>query len=273
MSTVTDAKLTAHQAAREANPVIESAGRVGYAAKGVLYGLMGALAFLAATGNGGKTTDKRGVINTIADQPFGSALLIILGVCLAGYALFKIVMAVMNSEYDKPLKRVGNGVTGLIYGGFAFLAFKAAMGDKKADNSEQKAADVMSMPGGIWIIAALGLIILGVGVMQIVKGGSGKFMDILKKEEMSEDEQRTALISGRIGLISRGIVFVITGGFLLWAAKDHDPNKAGGLDQALQAIASAPYGPLLLAMTGLGLVAFCLFMFVEAKYRKFAPIR
>ncbi len=274
MSTVTDAKDATKNAARGANPLLETASRVGYAAKGVLYGLIGVIAFLAATGvDGGNAMDKRGVIKTIAEQPFGSLLLTVLGVCLAGYAFFKLVMAAFNTEYDKPLKRVGNGITGLIYGGSAFIALKAAMGGKTADNSEEQAADVMSMPAGVWIIGALGLIILGVGLIQIVKGANGKFMDVLKKEEMSEDEQKTALISGRIGLIARGIVFVITGGFLLSAAKDHDSNKAGGLDQALQAIARAPYGPYLLAITGMGLVAYCLFMFVEAKYRKFAPIR
>ncbi len=259
-------------AAQKASPWVETAGRIGYAAKGIIYGIIGILAFVAATSDGGKTTDKKGAINSIAEQPFGEVLLIVLGAGLFCYSLFKLVMATLNPEGDKPLKRIGNGVTGLIYGGVGFAAIKASMGEKSADNTEQQASGLMALPFGVWLLAAIGLIILGTGFLQVYKGWTGKFMESLRTGEMSEKERRTAEISGKIGNISRGVVFVITGGFLLWAAKDHDADKAGGIDQSLQAIASAPYGPILLAATGLGLVAYALFMFVEAKFRKYTPV-
>ena len=273
MTSVAEAKSDAKAAAQKANPWLETACRAGYVAKGAIYGLIGVLAFLAATGNGGKTTDKPGLIRTIAQQPFGEVLLIALGVGLVGYAIFKLAMSTFNPEGDESLKRIGNAATGLIYGGVAFLAFKAAMGEPEQSNPQQKAADVMAMPGGVWLIGALGLIVIGIGAMQIYKGATGKFMEILKTNEMSEDEQKTARISGMIGLISRGLVFLVMGGFLVWAAKDHDPHKAGGLDKAMQAIAHAPFGPLLLAGVGIGLVSFALFQAVEGKYRKYTPVQ
>jgi hypothetical protein len=273
MATVAETKTSAREAVQQANPWIETAGRAGYVAKGAVYGLIGILAFFAATGDGGKTTDKPGLIRTIAQQPFGEVLLIALGVGLLGYALYKLAMAAFNPEKNGALKRIGNAITGIVYGGIAILAFKAVMGQQTQNNNQQKAADAMAMPGGVWVVGALGLIIVGTGIMQIYKGLTGKFMEILKTEEMSEDEKKTARISGLIGLVARGIVFSVMGGFLVWAAKDHDPHKAGGIDKAMQAIAHAPYGPILLAGIGIGLVAFALFQAVEGKYRKYTPVQ
>jgi hypothetical protein len=272
MAIANTVKSKANEAAEKASPWIEIAGRWGYAAKGVLYGLIGVLAFIAATGPGGKTTDNKGAINTLAQQPFGHFILIVLGCALLGYGTFKLAMGIFNPERNKVLKRIGDAVTGVSYIGLCYLAFKAAMGDPSTESNKEKAADIMSKPYGVWVIAFVGVVILGVGLMQIAKGLNGKFMDILRTDQMSEEERNMAKISGRIGMISRGVVFAITGGFLLWAAKDHDPSKAGGLGQSLAAIAQAPYGPILLALVGVGLVAFALFMFVEAKYRRFTPV-
>ena len=50
-------KDVAERASREASPWIERLGRFGYAAKGVVYLVIGVLAVQAALGRGGGTTD------------------------------------------------------------------------------------------------------------------------------------------------------------------------------------------------------------------------
>ncbi|HEY0096819.1 MAG TPA: DUF1206 domain-containing protein, partial [Archangium sp.] len=67
----------------------------------------------------------------------------------------------------------------------------------------------------------------------------------------------------------RGGVFVLIGGFLVQAALTANPRRARGLDGALEALAAQPHGTVLLALAAAGLVAYAVYMAVEARYRRF----
>lgn len=72
----TEIRERAVDVAREARPWIRALARAGYVAKGVPYGTSGLLAAMAALGDGGgRTTDSKGVLREIHEQPFGQALL------------------------------------------------------------------------------------------------------------------------------------------------------------------------------------------------------
>jgi hypothetical protein len=51
----------------------------------------------------------------------------------------------------------------------------------------------------------------------------------------------------------------------------HDPHKAQGLDSALQTLLHQPFGPVLLAIVALGFIAYGIYSFVEARYRRMGP--
>src|SRR4029079_10447068 len=90
------------QRAREgvvaASPWIEGLGRFGYAAKGLVYLIVGWLAVQAALGQGGTTTDQRGALAPIASAPFGASLLVVVAVGLVGYALWKLALGILDTE-------------------------------------------------------------------------------------------------------------------------------------------------------------------------------
>lgn len=86
------------KARQQARPWIENAARCGYAAKGLVYVIIGALALQAALGLGGQATDTEGVLFKIAQQSFGRVTLVVLGLGLSGYALWRLVMAIWDSE-------------------------------------------------------------------------------------------------------------------------------------------------------------------------------
>ena len=88
-----DAKSQLQQARHKASPFIEKFARFGYAAKGVVYVVVGALAAIAAFGQGGQTTGSRGALETISHQPFGQALLGIVALGLIGYGVYEFVKA------------------------------------------------------------------------------------------------------------------------------------------------------------------------------------
>ena len=75
---------------------LELLGRAGLVARGVIYVLIGVLAIMLAVGEGGKTTNQQGALKTAAQRPFGEALLVILTVGLAGYAIWRLVRAAIG---------------------------------------------------------------------------------------------------------------------------------------------------------------------------------
>src|SRR4028118_1471446 len=92
------AKQQAENMARQAKSWIEPLGRFGYAAKGVVYALIGVLAAQAALGRGGETTDSQGALQRIVQAPFGKLLLGIVTVGLVGYAIWRLVQAFEDTE-------------------------------------------------------------------------------------------------------------------------------------------------------------------------------
>ncbi len=262
----------APQTAAHAEPWIEKLARVGYAAKGVIYTLIGVLALVAAAGPGGKTTNQAGAINTIAKQPFGFALLLAVGVGLIGYALWRVIQALWNPEHKKAIKRIGYVASGLAYGGFGYAAIKAGLtGERAQSQSRENAATLMSLPFGQLLLFALGAIFLAVGLGQIVNGFAGNFMKVLETARMSPEERKAARWFGGLGLMARGVLFGLVGWFMFQAAMDRQPSEVGGLERGLQTIAKWPGGPVLLGLMAVGLICYGLYNFVESKYREMTP--
>ena len=71
-----------------------------------------------------------------------------------------------------------------------------------------------------------------------------------------------------VGHVARGAVFAVVGVFLAKAAIEYDPNEAVGIDGALLKVVEASYGTLLLALVAAGLIAYAVYCFVEARYRR-----
>lgn len=64
------------------------------------------------------------------------------------------------------------------------------------------------------------------------------------------------------------VAFGLVGVFLIRAAIDYNPSNAIGLDGALAKIAHASYGPFLLGIVAAGLIAFGVYSFSDARYRR-----
>ena len=80
--------------------------------------------------------------------------------------------------------------------------------------------------------------------------------------------RRWATRIGVVGLLARLVVFGLIGVFAIKAAIQYDPNEAIGLDGALQKLAQQSYGPWLLGLTAAGLLAYAVYCFADARYRK-----
>ncbi|HYG09946.1 MAG TPA: DUF1206 domain-containing protein [Pyrinomonadaceae bacterium] len=279
-SVIEDVKEAADEVAEKVgkHPWVERLARFGYAAKGIVYIVVGALATLAATGMGGETTGTQGAMRSIARQPFGKVMLGIVAFGLIAYVIWRWVQAITDAD-NKGTKakgialRLGYTGSGLVYAGLAYSAGRIVFGaeeDGKLGAAESWTASVMEYPYGNWLVVLGGLGVIGYGLYQCYKGYTAKFRKRLKVGEMSESGVIWATRSGRFGFIARGVVFGIVGGFLIQAALHYNSSEAKGLDGALQLLTRQSHGKWLLGLTALGLVAYGLYMLVEARYRRIA---
>ena len=255
------------------NPWVEPLARFGYAARGVVYAVVGLLAIQAAYGGRGQTTGQEGALQRIAEQ--SKFLLVLMAIGLAGYALWRFVQAVLDPENKgsdpKGLAQRGMMVaSGIVYGGLAITAARLASGGSGGggEGSQGFTANLMTKPFGRWLVVLAGLAVIVAGFHQLKEAYTKKFRERLKLQEMNADEQRMATHTGQLGLAARGIVFLITGWFLVQAGLRFDPSQARGLGGALETLASQPYGPWLLGLVALGLVAYGAYSFLEARYRR-----
>lgn len=268
-------ETTARAALRDPlrNPWVEPLARLGYAARGVVYALVGILAIQTAFGaRGNQRTDTRSALQWVAEQ--STALLWLLALGLFGYALWRIVQGVLDPENKgtdpKGLAvRAGMVASGLIYGSLALAAVRIASGSRDAGGGTQGwTADLMTKPFGRWLVAIAGIAVIASAFVQLRDGWTGKFRKHLKEQEMDANERQLAVKTGKVGLIARGIVFLLSGWFLIRAALQFNPAEARGLGGALETLASQPAGAWLLGLVALGLIAFGAYSILLARYRR-----
>ena len=275
MTSPPEIQNTAHQAKRQVRPWIEGLARAGYAARGIVYIVIGILAFQSAFSAGGQTTGSQGALHTIAGQPFGRILLGVVGVGLLGYALWRWVEAAFDpenkgSDAKGVFQRIGSALSGLAYAGLALTAFRIVVGATGGKTSSQQdwTARLLSQPLGQWLVVLLGLVVIGLGLNAFSKAFTAKFRDKLKTGEMGAVQNTWITRAGRAGYGARGVVWVMIGWFLVQAGRHSNPRETRSLPQALDTLAAQPYGPWLLGAVAAGLVAYGLYALAEARYRK-----
>ena len=265
-------------ARRGAEEVVRSRGfewfaRLGFVSRGVIYGVIGILAVKLALGVGGKTTNQQGALRTIAHQPFGTVLLVLVAAGLAGYALWRLTRAALGhgrEASDSGFDRVAALGSGVVYAALCAVAVSILAGGGSGGSGGTKKATggVLGWPAGQWLVGIAGVVLIGLGLCQGYRGVSQAFLKDSKTEEMSAAVRRWIEGIGTFGHLARMIVFSLVGVFMIKAAIDFNPNKAVGLDGALAKLANNSYGPFLLGVVAAGLIAFALYSLSDARYRR-----
>jgi hypothetical protein len=254
---------------------LENGARFGHFTKGVLYALIGALALQAALGAGGQVGGGQDAARVVADQPFGQVLLVLIGIGLAGYSIWRFIEGIQDTEHNGSdgkgmAKRVGAVGSGLANGALAVAIFQMALGESGGGGAKSWVAQLLAQPFGGVLIGAVGIGIIVAGLAQFYKAYSKKFLEKLKVHAMSAKERRWVTRMGQVGYSARGIVFPLIGIALIRAALNHNPGETKGLGEALVDIASSSYGQAMLTFVAIGFLAFGAFMVASAKYRNVA---
>ncbi len=261
---------------RSDNRWMERFARMGYAARGVVYAVVGLLAVQTAFGTHGArraATDTRGALQEVAAHSI--PLLWLLAVGLFGYAVWRAAQGLLDRERKgsgmKGLaQRLGRLFTAVAYGSLGLAAVRLALGAHRRASDGQATqewtARLMGEPFGRWLVAAVGLGVIVGGLFQIWRGWTEKFKQEIRLGEMDPAESRLAIHAGKLGLMARGVVFLISGWFLIQAAVKTDPHQVRGLSGALAVLAGQPHGAILLGLVAVGLVAFGAWSLLLARY-------
>jgi hypothetical protein len=256
---------------------MQGLARAGLVAQGVTFGLVGVIALRVAFGDGGKVEDRPGALQALADEPLGRFLLGALAFGLGGYAVWRFTQAILGEKLEtgedvNPFKRIGYAARGLIYAWLCVvctsLVVNADEPGSGGGEEDRATAWLLEQPLGRWLVAAAGLGILGAGLFNLYRALTQKFRKDLKEQQMGRQERRWYTPLGVVGHLARAVVFALIGFFVVKAAYEYDADEAIALDGALRKLADASHGPVLLTCVAVGLLAYALFCFVQARYRE-----
>lgn len=261
------ARSTASRA--QNTPVVRTLARGGFAVNGLLNVLIGLLA-LGVVGGGREEAGPSGALAGVAAAPGGLALILVIVVGLAVLGIWQLASAALERDPDprrrwmSRAKLVGKGVAYLT---LAAIGVRVALqGSGGSGGEEDLTARALATPGGVVLIVLLGLGTIAVGGYLVVKGATRRFLDDLDAPAGALGTATTVL--GSVGYVARGIAFGVIGVLFVVAAVSSDSARAGGLDDALAALRTLPFGQVLLVVVALGFVAFGLYSGVRARYAR-----
>jgi hypothetical protein len=260
---------------------VERSARLGLAARGLVYLVVGFLALHLAWGDSrNDEASKDGAIEAIAKQPLGRLLLVGLAVGFLGYVVWRGCEALWGRsdehEDDQPkaaAKRVQSGAKALVYVALVTTTVRVIVSGPAGSGSgdeqpRELTARAFDLPAGSLLVGAVGVGLLGAAAYFVYRGVAQRFEDRLDTSEMGRWVGRFVDLVGTLGMAARGLIVGVLGLLLLQAALDHDPRRATGIDGTLRRMAQQPYGQALLTVTAIGILAFGLYAFAEARYRE-----
>lgn len=272
-------KSEGKKVAKEAafSPLMDRLTRLGYAVKGLLYVGIGLISIAGALGKSSTPADQLGAIGEFRKLPAAEPVLWLILIGLASYSLWGVIRAVLDpfhkgTDMEGLLTRGGYLVSAATYASFVVPTYQMLNGIRHKSSTSgtvEMVSKVMSMPMGRWLIGIVGLAAIAAGIYQIYSAIKMDFDQRFKPYAMSADQLRIAKQMGRFGTAARGLVFSLTGFFLVLAAYRSSPGSARGFDGALDYLAKQPYGIYLLVFVALGLIAFGVYSLMSAAWFKF----
>lgn len=251
--------------------VFDWAVRIGLVSYGVVHLLLAWLIGSLALGESEGTASKNGALGQVKEQPWGTALLWVMAFGFVALTIWQLVDAAGGHRGSKGFNRAFKQATSIVKAGiYAFFAYGAwkvgAQGSSGKDGTEPFVAKVLGLPAGQWIVGLGGLAVAVWAGALIHSGVTKKFTEYLSAEAHRSDLSDAYVRVGTVGYVGKGAALLAVSGLILWAAKTSDPEKSGGLDEAMRKLLAQPYGSYLLLLIAVGLACYGLFCFVRARH-------
>jgi hypothetical protein len=261
--------------------------RAGWFAKGVVYALVGILAFKialdpgsaspqtnAGSGGGGSEASQSGAIGAIARSSAGELALWAIAIGLILYVIWRVVSILLPAQPSAKawVTRVGYGVSALVYAFLAFSAISFARNARRSGQTENArietfTRDVMDSTSGRWLVGAVGVAVVGIALFFLYRALTAEFEDELAGG-VGPVSRHELVRLGQIGWVGRAAMMGLIGAFLVRAAVTFDPAEAEGLDGALHRLADTSWGPFMVGLVGGGLVLYGAYCVLSAPVQR-----
>lgn len=261
---------------RDSDRLTEIAGRAGLLSRAAIWLIISMLAArLAVVGQPepGAEPDKSGALRTLARQPFGRALLVLLLLGFVAMIVWAGIEAARSRDrggkpdWQHALVATGRGAA---YAGLALTTLPLVSGNEEEGGTDQAqlTARVLGWPGGRLLVGAVALSLLAAAAYNIYRALSKRYEAHWDRGRMDDRARR---IAGRLeigGNFGHALVFALVGWFLLMAAWQFDSSEPKGLDESLATLVRQPNGRLLCALVALGMAAWGINAIGQARWRK-----
>ncbi|CAN5771581.1 DUF1206 domain-containing protein [soil metagenome] len=246
--------------------------RLGYAAKGVSFAVIGIMMARVALGQQSERADFAGAMEEMGAQPLLAVLLVLLAIGMIGYAVWRLMQGIADLEREGRdalglAKRSLYVIIGLTYLFFAVYALGILLGWSTEEGQVQdRTATIMSWSFGRWLIGAIGVGVLIGGLTELWFALSRRFQVELGRDDIRGFERMSILIVGCAGHAGRSLVYSAAGVFAIRAALDFDPDEARGIADTIRELSDQPYGPYLVAFGSLGFIAYGVYYCLIARH-------
>ena len=282
-----EGRASAEAAAGRRARLVECVARAGYAARGVMYFILGGMAVLAAVG-AGRVTGWRGALGDLFSRPLGKVLVVAVIVGLAGHAVWSLGQAAFDPEARTRARRMPDGETAagrigyrvcrlfeglfhvlLVVGGVGLITGVRLDGAAVTESNAQRwTAWLMSLPWGVWLVGLTGLGVIGFAAWEMVRAWRTQFDAMISLRPIRPGWRRAVVNVSRFGIAARGLVFGLVGMWLVVAAWEANSRAAKGIGATLRDLKERPEGPWLFVVAAVGLVAYGTYEFLRAGCRR-----
>jgi hypothetical protein len=256
------------------SPVMAKVAAIGFFVYGAVYVLVGTLAAKVAMGTGGRITNSQGAIVEVARQPFGGILLVVITAGLFAYSSWRLAQAIADPEghgtgWKGIAIRGGRLISAVSYGALGVFALEIALSARRQGGSNTGwALRLVTEPVGAVLGTLAGLIIVAVGIAQFYKAYTADFGEPMHESGMTQPERTWGYYAARLGFSARGVIFTMTGAYLLYAVFDANPRRAKSVEELLATLLRLPHGNWIMGLVAAGLAGYGLFMILVAMHRR-----
>jgi hypothetical protein len=258
-------------------PYVEKLAVIGCYSVAMVYILVGVMALLSFMGEFQDAADEERMVGVILDIPLGEVLIGAMVLGMAGYVTWRVFEAFTDPyDFGNSMKgiaqRTGIGMSAMGYVVIIIGAIQIMIEGQSNGEEDQQLiiGQVMSIPGGGWLVGIMGVVMMLVGLVQLKYVAGGDYHERIKYEEMPSWIEKSTHIFAWWGYIARGIILGVLGWFLLKAAIESDPGEVGDTDSAFDFIGDMGItGNIFFIAVAIGTIFYGLFMIINGYYYSF----